>query len=395
MGLLDWLRSKRPAPDAPSKLRTVRVPEGFRVVVVHASPRSDFGRLPGGEWVCNLGRGGDRGEVVASLLDAAEAAMKRSPEQVAWVAGAQRMEELFEARDAEVRRVSDGIVWIAQNGSLRGWVEDPARLFALLVRVHRVVKLRGPSAHRQHTFVLADETFPNAGAFAALLAAMDLGVRSPGPDGAVLVQVQRPDDSAVLGLLGTPAKPITLPEADALRQLLRDRARAEDLAEGDDALAALDARGTDLVSRVIAREGSEGEPDPWLHNAPLRRLLKEVADEGDAPRKKLYDTLLHPSTVLLLSSSAQMRSEESTGVYPRVLPHPKAGTLVLAFTDLEAWEKAELAGDDLVPVSGRELFACAQGAGHGVIVNPSGPDYVGVTGAHVEALARGENPLGG
>jgi hypothetical protein len=346
--------------------------------------------------IVNLGRGGNRLESVASMLDAADAAMRRKPTTVAWVSSTTSLSDLFKAKESALLRAPSSAVWILQSGSLEGWVEQPEKLQDLLRRIYRVVTRRAGADPQKYVAAIADDRWPNARAVITLLQELDLATHRLGYQQTALVEVKRPDGSFVIGVPGEPYPRLRGAEARIL-EWNREKDKAEAEADAGKAkLRSIEVRERAYIAEVLKRGGGEADPDPSIENRRLRSLIAEVAmQSGYDGRRALFTALLEESTILYLSSmapSAGAPGELGSDVAVRSIEHPGLGRVLAAFTDKDAFNRAKIHGDKPVAISGRKLFAYAISTKQGVLINHAGPNLIGVVGPTLEALARGELP---
>jgi hypothetical protein len=110
-------------------------------------------------------------------------------------------EQLFQAAENALRQnPAVSIIWAIQESASAGWMSDATALAVWLQRLHQVRRARG-SAQVGDVAVLS-VSGAKAQALATLLYSLGVGVHQPAPDGAIFVEVHRPDGSIVVGIPG-------------------------------------------------------------------------------------------------------------------------------------------------------------------------------------------------
>lgn len=381
MGIWKWFRKS-------SENEAVVVPDGCAVRAYVAAPMPGFHTGPSGVMCANFGRVGSPAKRLADIFGSAEEAMRAEPGTTTWFNREHYdLARAFKADDADLQSSSDSIIWIVQNGSLSGHLESPTKLAALVLRFARIAAIRSRfNAENQHV-VLTDERFCNARAFAKLMGQLGFEVRKPASDGTAFVEVERPS-GAFAAFTGAPYAPIPTSDAGEFQRRVVQRIEAE--GQPKEQLHALEQPIEMWVDEVIRQDGSDGASDPWLVNEAMRRLLWESAEHGDeAHRAKVCDALMDENTVLLIGLRAVSGSDSKEFL---ATEHPTAGRMILAFTDLDAWRRAN-GGGDPVTVGAPDVLGVAGRGGAGVLLNSNGPDFFGLPSGSVKLLAQGKNPF--
>jgi len=366
----------------------VVVPEGCAVRAYHAPPMPGFYTGPSGVMCGNFGRVGSPANRLADLFGAAEEAMRAAPSSTTWCTREPlELTRAFKVSDHDLQRGPNAIIWIVQNGSLSGNLESSPKLAALIIRFARVAAIRDPHGAAYQHVVLSDERFCNARAFARLMGLLGFGVRKPAQDGTAFVEIERPS-GAFVAFMGPAYAPVPQADAAEFQRLVRLRVEAE--GQSTERLHALEQPIEMWVDEVIRQDGSDGASDPWLVNELMRSLLWESAEYGDdAHRAKVCHALMDENTVLLVGLRPVSGTDSKEFL---ATEHPTAGRMILAFTDLDAWRRAN-GGGDPVAVGAADVLGVASRGGAGVLLNSSGPDFFGLPSGSAKLLADGTNPF--
>lgn len=397
MGLFDrfWKKSganpsppERKAPQAESANPTVVVPDGHRVEIFRSTPMPMVVRTPGGIVIAQLGLGSDEPpEVLEQLLGEVETALGDTPAQVLLSTHSGGVSSLFAPADPAVLPVPGLVVWVVHRGSVAGWIEDPSRLQALLRRIYRIGASHSPPV-LQCVYGM-DETEDELRLEVELLCGLGLAVRLPEKDGAMVVEVHRPEGVIVAALAGrihalskaADPYPRTVNEEKDRAKAEGDRERQERVEERERAF---------LAKRIVETEKRRAAELPAM--APhLCRLLLEVATKGgDAAWEALLDELAGRSLPLLL-----MVDPETRGIKPRAWPD--LGPALPAYPDQLSLEWAAqdmdrpLRSFGIALMPPRALFDLAAGKELAIAINVYGdrgsPHYVLFPAEKVKSVA--------
>lgn len=332
---------------------TVTVPEGHEVQIYRATAEPRLTRSRGGVWIANLGLGSDEAiQELRALMLAVEGALERVGHAPVLVASrAERLSDLFAPADPAVAQSPGAVLWIVDRGSLAGWIEHPALREELFRRWAGIGG--GQEAPLRQWVYFLDGTWSGVRQLAPLLAGIGIEAWTADEEGAVLVEVRRPEGTILSAPMGAPCS-LTPAEGDA-----------------------------------------EEEPQALPRAPRLCRLLLDMADarSGEAWRA-LCEELLRRDAPLLVMASAD------GAVKPRAWPG--VGMAMPVYPDLRSIEQA---AEDLGIAPGsvgfaamppRDLFAWAAGLDAALALNvyrdPSTPLYVFMTAEEARALSEGEIP---
>lgn len=332
---------------------TVTVPEGHEVEIYRATAEPRLTRSRGGVWIANLGLGSDEAiQELRALMLAVEGALERMGRAPVLLASrAERLSDLFAPAEPAVAQSPGAVLWIVDRGSLAGWIEHPALREELL---RRWAGLGGgqEAPLRQWVYFL-DGTWSGARLLAPLLAEIGVEARTADEEGAVLVEVRRPEGTILSAAMGAPCSP------------------------------------------APAKADAEEEPQAPARAPRLGRFLLEAAQaRSNEAWRALCEELLRRDAPLVVMAS------EDGAVTPRAWPG--VGLAMPVYPDLRSVEQA---AEDLGMAPGsvglaamppRDLFAWAAGLDTALALNvyrdPSTPLHVFVTAEEARALAEGEIP---
>jgi hypothetical protein len=274
MGILDRLRRR-----LPGRRRAFRLPPGFTVETwtgIIGSP--SFTRMDGGVWMVSTGPPSDANVATLRALFAYMRESLTRPSGGVRLSDDARLEALCRRapKSVEVERL---VVWTLQDGSLEGWVDDPALLEEVL---RSFAALRPPA---RQIVLAARADLDDAPWFFALLRGLEVDVRELPADGRVLVEARRRDGGIVSAVLGSP---VALPPI------------------------ALPATRADLEG-VILRGAPRRPPSPLAQATVLRGLIADVIDGKPEARDRLARYFLERRTPLLFlvrrAGDEQVRSD--------------------------------------------------------------------------------------
>ncbi len=370
------------------------VPEGHRVGVHRMGPLPYVGRCDGGAWLAHQGLGSDELDLeLGRMLEEVEALACGPRPRVALASFEGGFAGLFQPSSPEVLDRPGELVWTFDAAALAGAPDAPTIVQELLRRVH-ALRVRAAPALSQTAF-LADLASPRARAIADLLLGLGIQVRLADPiEGAVLVEVHRPDGMILTALAGSAYWPAEAPDAYP-----RNVNQEKDLAEQQGAPERLQRiREQELAYLEKRLAPAQGEPKiSVVKRAPrLRRLLLAVADGSGADAARALEEELLRREVPLLVFVDPATKASSLSSFPRgvvaLSVYGDESSFLRTARDL-GMNPGSFAMAAMPP---RDLFAWAAGHGWGVALNafraPDRPIYIPIPPADVQCLARGEAP---
>lgn len=333
---------------------TITVPEGHEVQIYRATAEPRLTRSRGGVWIANLGLGSDEAIVeLRAMIQAVEAALDRvGRAPVLLAAGAERLSDLLAPADPAVASTPGAVLWIVDRGSLAAWIEHPALREELLRWWARLGG--GQEAGLRQWVYFLDGTWSGVRLLAPLLAGIGIEARTAGEDGAVLVEVRRPEGTIVSAPMGAPCS-LTTTEGEAEEEPLAP------------------ARAPRLCRLLLDAAQGARSGEAW-------RALCEELLRRDAP------------LVVMASPDGAVAPRAWPGMDPAVPVYPDLRSVEQAAEDL-GMAPGSFGFAAMPP---RDLFAWAAGLDSAVALNvyrdPSTPLYVFVTAEEVQALSEGEVP---
>jgi hypothetical protein len=350
--------------------------------------------LQGGVCVAFLGQGSDKPEDDLEYLLSHLKQWTGDPQRPVLISQEEGpLSQLFAPSQPPIIHIPRFLIWVFGGVAPEGWLEDPARLQALLRRLYRLEHSAQPVTQWVY---FEHDTGQGALVLARLLAGLGLNVRVRGPDPhrILLAEVHRPEGVVITRLVGHPF-PLEGTVDDFLATVNAEKDRAE--AQGDaPRLQDLEQRERDYLAREI-------EPiQVQLHRmalprAPhLIRLLRTFVEQRSPTARRALDEELLGRTlplVLLLGPDGQsVFLADFPGNEQAVRVFPDLRFARMAAKDLKLAEGSYRIGCG----SARDIFSIAAEGSHSVALNvyltPEQPVYVFWSPEDARRMAQGQLP---
>jgi hypothetical protein len=326
MSIFDRFRRK-----TSPEVKSVTVPPGHKIVVVHPSPQAAFSQTESGVWIADFGSDREY-ERVFSIVQ----------------------RRLQEAPDSS-------IIWVIQESVVSAVVPATPILSAWLHRFHQVKSARGVHAEQGDIAVISPSS-TNAQVLMLLLASLGVGIHQPAPqDGSVFVEVHKPEGIVV----GMPGPAFESDQGNALRQLYLELEHSKGLPDNAARLQEIKAREFALIEQI--RQQAVGQ-------MTLARLVTLMADEPTPENMRAFYRLLLSSKVGARIPNPSHSLRPGTGITTATdqmqIPsakNPDGSPMLIVYCDIPGMAAA-YPQDSFFEVEGRVVLEMAQRIGGGVIV---------------------------
>jgi hypothetical protein len=369
------------------------VPDGHSVEVHSAALEPSVYLTAGGVLMAQLGVSGDEPcSAIEALIDRVDALLDSTPQCAIVSLARGSIDVLFAPSNPEVVVVERAVVFVMFAGSLNGSLGDADALQRLTHRLDAIGKKSGAPL----TVFLGEGAGTPSDLLLNVLRGLGTTLRRPDDEGAVLVEVSRPEGVTICAHLG-----VDLGDESGLidaswHALNVERAAA--IASGDATTRVnIDDRENALFTRWIAeQEAKTGPRAPMIARHLNRALLAFASERDSASWAALNDTLLHRDFPLFLMVDPKTRGlfqREWPGLGRGIAVYPDRLSLLWAADDMGL--KEGTFGVAVIPT--RDLFGWAASSNLALAINVfasrSKPSYLPWTPPQVKTMADGRAPI--